>query len=66
MVRSVRKIGKAARRKRMKEFVLFLDDRPAPWYPGMNKKFSHIIGHAGSDYRMRKFKKRKYKMRKAK
>ena len=50
----------------MKEFVLFLDDRPAPWYPGMSKKFSHIIGHAGSDYRMRKFKKRKYKMRKAK
>ena len=51
-------------------FILWIDSRPAPPISHVggyaNPKFSNMISHMGTDIRMKKFKKRKHKMRKAK
>ena len=51
-------------------FILWIDDKPAPptsCFGGRaNPKFSNMISHMGTDIRMKRFKKRKFRMRKAK
>ena len=51
-------------------FILWIDDRPALPLSHVggyvNPKFSNMISHMGTDIRMKRFRKRKFKMRKAK
>ena len=51
-------------------FILRINDRPAPPLSHVggyvSPKFSNMISHMGTDIRMKRFKKRKFKMRKAK